>query len=109
MHVGGHRGHGRRGGAWTPGGAAGNRAGGKSPLSSDTGGNARGGVGPRLSGAPLRYGFDRQGVREVPNLLFTNRKIALQPEDRHVSQKYLRVVGAPPPGRVAPGAPRRGS
>src|SRR3990170_1801882 len=68
---------------------------GKYDLAFDIQGNAKSGVVTRLSGAPLRYGFDRQGVREVPNLLFTNRKIALQPEDRHVSQKYLRVVGAP--------------
>ncbi|MGA6993783.1 MAG: glycosyltransferase family 9 protein [Candidatus Deferrimicrobiaceae bacterium] len=61
----------------------------------DIQGNAKSGVVTRLSGAPLRYGFDRHGVREAPNLLFTNRKIALRPEDRHVSQKYLRIVAAP--------------
>ncbi len=65
----------------------------------DIQGNAKSGVVTRLSGAPLRYGFDRDGVREAPNLLFTNRKVALRPEDRHVSQKYLRVVAAPFGGR----------
>ena len=65
----------------------------------DIQGNAKSGIVTRLSGAPLRYGFDRRGVREAPNLLFTNRKVALQPEDRHISQKYLRVVAAPFGGR----------
>ena len=77
---------------------------GKYDLAFDIQGNAKSGVVTRLSGAPLRYGFDRQGGREVPNLLFTNRKIALQPEDRHVSQKYLRVVAAPFGRRVGLGA-----
>jgi heptosyltransferase-1 len=61
----------------------------------DLQGNAKSGVVTRLSGAPLRFGFDRHGVRESPNLLFTNRKVALLPEDRHISQKLLRVVSAP--------------
>ena len=61
----------------------------------DLQGNAKSGVVTRLSGAPLRYGFDRGGAREAPNLLFTNRKIALQPGDRHISQKLLRIVAAP--------------
>jgi heptosyltransferase-1 len=68
---------------------------GKYDVAFDIQGNAKSGVVTRLSGAPLRFGFDRQGVREGPNLLFTNRKVALRPEDRHVSQKYLRVVAAP--------------
>lgn len=61
----------------------------------DLQGNAKSGVVVRLSGAPLRIGFDRDGAREAPNLLFTNRKVALRPEDRHISQKLLRVVCAP--------------
>jgi len=61
----------------------------------DIQGNAKSGVITRLSGASLRFGFDGDGVREKPNLLFTNRKVPLRPEDRHVSQKYLRVVSAP--------------
>lgn len=43
----------------------------------------------------MRYGFDRNGVREAPNLLFTNRKVAVEPEDRHITQKLLRIVSAP--------------
>lgn len=61
----------------------------------DIQGNAKSGVVMRLSGAPLRYGFDRKGVREAPNLLFTNRKVPLRPGDRHISQMLLRVVSAP--------------
>src|SRR5512134_2775489 len=61
----------------------------------DLQGNAKSGVVIRLSGAPLRYGFDRDGVREAANLLFTNRKVASRPEDRHISEKLLRIVSAP--------------
>ncbi|MCL1925861.1 MAG: glycosyltransferase family 9 protein [Syntrophorhabdaceae bacterium] len=58
----------------------------------DIQGNLKSGLVTRLSGAPLRIGFDRDGVREAPNLLLTNRKARLLPEDRHVSRKYLRVA-----------------
>lgn len=61
----------------------------------DIQGNAKSGVVTRLSGAPLRFGFDRGGVREAPNLLFTNRKVPLREEDRHICQKYLRIVSDP--------------
>jgi heptosyltransferase-1 len=61
----------------------------------DIQGNSKSGVVTRLSGAPLRYGFDRNGTREAPNLLFTNRKVALRAADRHISQKILRIVSAP--------------
>jgi heptosyltransferase I len=61
----------------------------------DIQGNAKSGVVTWLSGAPMRYGFDRNGVREFPNLLFTNRKVRLAEEDRHISEKVLRVVNAP--------------
>jgi len=58
----------------------------------DIQGNVKSGLVTRLSGAPMRIGFDRDSVREAPNLLFTNRKVRLLPEDRHVSRKYLRVA-----------------
>lgn len=61
----------------------------------DIQGNTKSGAVTHFSGAPVRYGFAREGVREAPNLLFTNRKIPLRPEDRHVTQKILRVVSAP--------------
>ncbi|MCL2102430.1 MAG: lipopolysaccharide heptosyltransferase I [Syntrophorhabdaceae bacterium] len=60
----------------------------------DIQGNLKSGLVTRLSGAPLRIGFDWNGVREVPNLLFTNRKARLLPDDRHVSRKYLRVASS---------------
>jgi heptosyltransferase-1 len=68
---------------------------GKYDIAFDIQGNAKSGVVTRLSGAPLRFGFDRHGVREAPNLLFTNRKIGLRPDDRHITQKLLRIVSAP--------------
>ncbi|GAB4364307.1 MAG: lipopolysaccharide heptosyltransferase I [Deltaproteobacteria bacterium] len=74
----------------------------------DIQGNAKSGVVTRLSGAPLRFGFDRRGVREVPNLLFTNRKVPSRPEDIHVTQKLLRVVAAPFGGTIPPSWDERG-
>jgi heptosyltransferase-1 len=71
----------------------------------DIQGNIKSGLVARLSGAPLRYGFDRRGVRETPNLLFTNRKVALRPEDVHIAQKLLRVVSAPFGGAFDPPVP----
>ncbi|MCL5966774.1 MAG: glycosyltransferase family 9 protein [Deltaproteobacteria bacterium] len=73
----------------------------------DIQGNAKSGVVTRLSGAPLRFGFDRRGVRETPNLLFTNRKVALRPEDGHIVSKLLRVACAPFGGDV-PASPGLG-
>ncbi len=58
----------------------------------DLQGNLRSGVVRRLSGARLRVGFDRAGARESPNLLFTNRRVPSLPEDRHVTDKLLRVA-----------------
>jgi heptosyltransferase-1 len=68
---------------------------GKYDIAFDIQGNAKSGVVTRLSGAALRFGFDRDGVRESPNLLFTNRKVPSRPEDIHVTQKILRVMSAP--------------
>jgi len=82
----------------------------------DLQGNAKSGVVTRLSGAPLRFGFDRRAVREAANLLFTNRKVSLSPGDTHIVSKLLRVAlapfGAPVPadpgcGTVAVGPPER--
>jgi heptosyltransferase-1 len=60
----------------------------------DIQGNIKSGVVTRLSGAGLRFGFDRSGVRESPNLFFTNRHVRSRREDVHVTQKILRVVSA---------------
>ena len=61
----------------------------------DIQGNVKSGVVTLLSGAPVRWGFGRNGVRETPNLLFTNRKAHLLPEDRHITEKILRVASTP--------------
>jgi heptosyltransferase-1 len=61
----------------------------------DIQGNAKSGIVTLFSGAPERWGFGRNGVREAPNLLFTNRKAHLLPEDRHITEKILRVASAP--------------
>ncbi|MGB7631478.1 MAG: glycosyltransferase family 9 protein [Candidatus Deferrimicrobium sp.] len=61
----------------------------------DVQGNIKSGVVTYLSGAPLRYGFPREIARERQNLWFTNRRPAASAEDRHVTQKILRVASAP--------------
>ena len=50
--------------------------GGKYDLAIDLQGNIKSGVVTWLSGAPLRYGFPREIVRERQNLWFTNRQPA---------------------------------
>jgi len=60
----------------------------------DLQGNLKSGVVTLLSGAPVRWGFGRSGVREAPNLLFTNRRALPLPEDRHITEKILRVACA---------------
>ena len=64
-------------------------------LALDLQGNVKSGVITLFSGAPVRWGFGRNGVRETPNLLFTNRKAHLLPGDRHITEKILRVASAP--------------
>ena len=61
----------------------------------DVQGNIKSGVVTWLSGAPLRYGFPGEIARERQNLWFTNRRPAASAEDRHVTQKILRVASAP--------------
>ena len=58
-------------------------------------GNVKSGAVTLLSGARLRFGFDRTGVREGPNILFTNRRARSRPEDVHVTEKILRVASLP--------------
>jgi heptosyltransferase-1 len=69
--------------------------GGKYDLAIDLQGNIKSGVVTYLSGAPLRYGFPRETVRERQNLWFTNRWPSASAEDRHVTQKILRVASGP--------------
>ncbi len=75
--------------------AAGMLRDGKYDLAIDLQGNIKSGVVTWLSGAPLRYGFPREIARERQNLWFTNRRPAAVEEDRHVTQKILRVASAP--------------
>jgi heptosyltransferase-1 len=75
--------------------------GGKYDLAIDLQGNIKSGVVTYLSGAPLRYGFPRETARERQNLWFTNRHPPAVEEDRHVTQKILRVASAPFGGTFA--------
>lgn len=68
---------------------------GKYDLAIDLQGNIKSGVVTYLSGAPLRYGFPRETARERQNLWFTNRRPPAVEQDRHVTQKILRVASAP--------------
>ena len=75
----------------------------------DLQGNSKSGLFTLLSGAAQRFGFARDGVREWPNLLATNRKVSLTPTDHHISDRSLAVarvafpngVDAPPAGPLA--------
>lgn len=46
-----------------------------------------------LSGARLRFGFDREAVREKPSLLFTNRHVRVDPA-AHVVDQNLQLASA---------------
>jgi heptosyltransferase-1 len=61
----------------------------------DIQGNIKSGIVTGLSGASKRFGFDRQGVREFPNLLFTTNQVPLRRTDFHVTSRSLRVVSVP--------------
>jgi heptosyltransferase-1 len=76
--------------------------GGKYDLAIDLQGNIKSGVVTYFSGAPLRFGFPRETARERQNLWFTNRRPAASAEDRHVTQKILRVASAPFGGEFRP-------
>ncbi len=61
----------------------------------DLQGNIKSGIITWLSGARRRYGFDRDGVRETPNLFFTTNQVPLRRQDHHISHRSLRVVSVP--------------
>ncbi len=66
----------------------------------DLQGNSKSGLFTLLSGAAQRFGFARDGVREWPNLLATNRKVPLGADSHHVSDRSLAVAqGAFPGGK----------
>ncbi len=60
----------------------------------DLQGNSKSGFFTRGSGAHRRYGFARDGVREWPNLLATNRRVALTAADHHISDRSLAIARA---------------
>lgn len=60
----------------------------------DLQGNIKSGIITRLAGVPERYGFDRNGVRESLNLIFTNHHIPLGPEDHQISNRSLKIVSS---------------
>jgi heptosyltransferase-1 len=53
------------------------------------------------SGAPERYGFDRDAIREKPALLFTNRQVAVD-RSRHVIDWNLDLARAILPAATMP-------
>jgi heptosyltransferase I len=64
-------------------------------LAFDIQGNLKSGLIARLCGAPVVTGFTRPDLQESINILFTTCRIPLMHEDRHVTEKYLRIVSAP--------------
>ncbi len=66
----------------------------------DLQGNLKSGLIGMVCGAPVRIGFNREAVQEKLNLLFTTRQVAFTPEDRHVAERYLRIVSAPFGGNI---------
>jgi heptosyltransferase-1 len=60
----------------------------------DLQGNSKSGLFTRLSGAPRRYGFARDGVREWPNLLATNCRVELTAAEYHISERSLAIARA---------------
>jgi heptosyltransferase-1 len=61
----------------------------------DIQGNLKSGLVCWLTGAGNIIGFDRDDLNESLNLLFTTRQLPLRSIDRHVSEKYLRIVSVP--------------
>lgn len=64
----------------------------------DLQGNSKSGFFTWLTRAPQRYGFDRSGVREWPNLLATRHKVKIPAENHHISSRYLQIARAAFPG-----------
>lgn len=60
----------------------------------DIQGNIKSGMVAWLSGCPRRVGFNRDAAQESLNALFINRRIPLRPEDRHITDQYLRIAEA---------------
>ena len=61
----------------------------------DIQGNTKSGLVCWLANSHRKIGFSRENMQEQLNALFTDQKIALNPDDRHASIRYLRIVSAP--------------
>lgn len=59
----------------------------------DLQGNSKSGLFTLFSGSRKRFGFDRNGVREWPNLLATNHKVSLKGEP-HITDRSLAIAQA---------------
>ncbi len=68
----------------------------------DLQGNSKSGFFTLLSRGRGKYGFDFRQVREWPNLLATNHRVALSEEEHHVAQRALAVVQAAVPSAKMP-------
>jgi heptosyltransferase-1 len=64
----------------------------------DLQGNSKSGFFTRFAGSPKRFGFNRSGVREWPNLLATTHRVGLRGGDHHVSRRVLAIARAAVPG-----------
>ncbi|MBW2503551.1 MAG: lipopolysaccharide heptosyltransferase I [Deltaproteobacteria bacterium] len=60
----------------------------------DLQGNAKSGLFTWCSGAPLRFGFDRNALREKISLVSTNRKVGLTDADFHITDRSLAIAKA---------------
>jgi heptosyltransferase I len=61
----------------------------------DIQGNLKSGLVTWLSGVEQRIGFAKEELQESVNLLFTTRQVPLRPQDRHITDQYLRLVSVP--------------
>lgn len=61
----------------------------------DLQGNLASGLVAFFSGCERRYGFDRDGVDEPLNSLFSNNQVPLRRQDNHSVSRNLRVVSVP--------------
>lgn len=64
----------------------------------DLQGNSKSGFFTLFAGSPKRFGFDRNGVREWPNLLATTHRVGLSAGDHHISRRALAIARAALPG-----------
>jgi len=68
----------------------------------DLQGNSKSGLFTLFSRAPKRYGFGLDAAREWPNLFATNHHVPLGASDRHITDRYLRIVRTAFPGGTEP-------